>query len=103
VIHNAIVHGGATRMTITVEAAGDGLVRLLMKDNGSGFSGDRNRLGEVFYRHVATSGSGLGLYTVGRLIAAMRGAVSFPESAGGFTVEVILPGELIGENREGMR
>lgn len=92
-LQNAVVHGRSTRVEITVETGDPGKLRLRFEDNGRGFSGDRAKLGHMFHRHTSTSGSGLGLYLVSRLINRMNGDLLLCDSAsGGFCAELSLPG-----------
>ena len=99
-VHNSIVHGRARQ--IWFEAMLDGAtgdrLNLRVTDNGGGFAGDASRLGEMFFRHNPSSGSGLGLFTVKNYIERMNGKVMFSaknisaKSASGFVVELTLPG-----------
>jgi signal transduction histidine kinase len=85
-VENAVRHGGRERVQLglRVERSGDG-VRVVCEDDGAGFSGDRQRLGVLFFRGRDSSGAGVGLYLVRALMAQMRGTASFePSQAGGF-------------------
>lgn len=84
IIHNAVIHGQANE--IFVEVLGES--QLSIRDNGMGFSGDVNQLGQMFYRHNPSSGSGMGLYIVSRLMKDMGGRISFPKSDRGFCVNL---------------
>ncbi len=99
-IHNSIIHGQATRVTIQAKsmitsskggAVANG-VRLRVFDNGHGFHGDVKRLGEMFFRHNPSSGSGLGLFTVKSYVERMQGSVKFETLHDGFCIEIVLPG-----------
>lgn len=62
----------------------------LLEDNGSGFTGNKKQLTLPFLRHSKTSGSGIGLYIVKKLIEKMKGKLEFPHSANGFQVKMSL-------------
>lgn len=91
-IQNAIVHGKATKITISPEAKGSQLL-MTLRDNGEGFKGDVSKLGKAFHRHSETSGSGLGLYLVQQLMKRMSGKASF-ENSQGFAVKLKISGRL---------
>ena len=94
---NARVHGKATKISVhgeKVKTDHGSMVRLSIHDNGQGFSGDRKKLGELFKRHTATSGSGIGLYLTKRLVEGMNGEIEFdinPQGKG-FTAHLSLQG-----------
>ena len=90
IIHNAVIHGQADE--IFIEVAGGG--KLSIRDNGKGFSGDLSQLGEIFYRHNPSHGSGVGLYIVSQLMNDMNGEVSFPKSVQGFQVDLKFRGQV---------
>ena len=91
IFNNAIVHGKATTVEITCENQHADKVTLLCKDDGVGFSGDKQKLTKPFERHYTGSGSGIGLYLVRTLIERIKGTVSFPNSANGFAVQIEVP------------
>ena len=91
-LHNAIGHGAAKEITIEISSAKDGFVDLLISDDGSGFSGDMTKLGELFRRHTGGSGSGVGLYLVCLLTRKMGGSVQFETSQKGFVAKIQMPG-----------
>lgn len=78
-IQNALVHGKAKRLRF--EIAGD---EIRFRDDGSGFQGEWQRLGEIFHRPTSTSGSGLGLYIAKTLLTKMKGDLILDPAAGGF-------------------
>ncbi len=96
-IQNAIVHGGAKRVTFSLRRVSDGRIGIRVNDDGAGFRGDFAQLGKLFVRHNAKSGSGVGLFLVRTLIERMGGKTRFvPRAAGGgdgFDVEIDLPAE----------
>lgn len=99
ILHNSISHGQASEISVTAEKLNTDKVRLRFADNGQGFHGDIRRLGEIFYRHNPSSGSGLGLYTCRESLRRMQAQLSFAqnvkgENCKGFTLQIDLPGEL---------
>ena len=90
-IHNAVKHGEATEIRITIEPRGSGRIGLNVADNGKGFSGDFKQLGQLFVRHARGSGSGVGLYISSQLAKRMNATLSFaPGRDGGFVAEMNL-------------
>jgi signal transduction histidine kinase len=97
VLQNAVVHGGAGRVSVRLEPAKPGAAaRLTFTDNGRGVPADSlPRLGEPFNRGARTGGSGMGLYVSRELARRMHGALYFPAagaSGDGLTVVLELPG-----------
>jgi len=98
IAQNAIKHGNATELRIELEevpssgSGSEGRVRARFSDDGRGFAGDREKLGEIFSRQSGTGGSGLGLYLIAQLLRGQKGDVRVPSSGPtGFVLEVILP------------
>ncbi len=93
---NAVVHGGARAVTVTVATQQAGPVRLTIADDGRGVREDViPQLGQPFIRPDETSGTGVGLFVCGQIVERMHGALRFlPPSpaARGLTVELDLPG-----------
>lgn len=91
-VENAIRHAPA-RTTIRI-TAGPG-PRLAVDDAGPGISpSDRARLHQRFWRSPkrTEAGAGLGLFIVGKVVAAHGGTVSISQSPlGGARVEILLP------------
>jgi signal transduction histidine kinase len=86
-IENSVRHSGVEPVLVTLRASADaGGVRLEYRDNGRGLAGQegkRNpRLGLVFGRGTGSSGVGVGLYLVRRLMQRMRGSVQFDTTPG---------------------
>ena len=91
-VQNARVHGQASQIKISALEEGS-QVRLSVEDNGRGFKGDSKKLGQLFARHTAVSGSGIGLYLARTLTEKMKGRLEFEtDGAGGFKAHVILRG-----------
>jgi signal transduction histidine kinase len=98
VLQNAVVHGGARRVTVGVEPGNAApVVRLSFEDDGRGVPVDAmGELGEPFGRSKDTGGSGIGLYVSRLLVSRMRGAMRFrpSDTSAGLTVVLELPGRL---------
>jgi two-component system, OmpR family, phosphate regulon sensor histidine kinase PhoR len=91
-IQNAVIHGEAQEISLTVEADDGRLLRLLVADDGHGFAGDYQKLGRLFLRPARSSGSGVGLYISRQLVNRMGGALNFaPGTPSGFVAELSLP------------
>ncbi|TGK38379.1 sensor histidine kinase [Leptospira gomenensis] len=87
---NSLKHGNATRLKISSRRQNT-KVSIAVSDNGSGFSGKRNNLGVPFYRHGSTSGTGIGLYIVKKLMKKMKGKMEIGSADGaGFRVDLEL-------------
>ncbi len=87
---NAGRHGQATKLNIEIDSR-SGFVDVRFRDNGIGFKGDRRRLGIIFDRQTGTSGSGIGLYLVSKLVQRMQGEVLLEElPTPGFSVTLRL-------------
>lgn len=90
-LQNALVHGGASKVSVDVHND-HGRVALKVYDDGSGYQGDLDQLGQLFYRPTSSSGSGLGLYICRMLVERMGGQFYSESSAEGFRVAFVLPG-----------
>ncbi|MBN8550050.1 MAG: HAMP domain-containing histidine kinase [Deltaproteobacteria bacterium] len=77
ILQNAVVHGKAKTVTFSATASGKDLVRVRIRDDGSGFHQDNRQLGKLFGRVYSGSGNGIGLYLVRRLMQRMGGDVEF--------------------------
>lgn len=66
------------RVTITLKRQADQLI-CRYDDHGPDFTGDRKRLGQLFYKHESRKGTGIGLYLVKQLMQAMQGRFSISE------------------------
>lgn len=92
---NAVEHGKAKKLYLTVNRIGDGEVRIEVRDEGGGFQGDAEQLGTPFIRHSSKSGSGIGLYIVRTLMRRMEGDVGFRSDGTGFSVHLTFKGSSI--------
>jgi signal transduction histidine kinase len=82
-VENSVRHSGATPVSVRLTAARRGdYVVLEYQDNGVGLSGSTPRLGRLFARGANSSGAGVGLYLVRRLMQRMRGKAKFNTAPG---------------------
>jgi signal transduction histidine kinase len=92
-VENSVRHSGATPVSVRLTAAqrGDHVV-LEYQDNGKGLTGSSSqpRLGRLFARGANSSGAGVGLYLVRRLMQRMGGKAKFNTAPGeGFRCELL--------------
>jgi signal transduction histidine kinase len=82
-VENSVRHAGVTPVNVRLTAAqrGDHVV-LEYQDNGAGIVGDSLHLGELFARGERSSGAGVGLYLVRRLMQRMGGRARFNTAPG---------------------
>ena len=88
-VQNAFVHGKAQAIQIEVKDSGPDVL-ISVHDDGQGFDGDPQTLGELFFRPKKSSGSGLGLYICKLLVRRMEGEITFASTQRGFRSEVRL-------------
>lgn len=90
---NAVVHGGATTVTVQIEHTANGRVTMTAHDNGRGAAPQVLRmLGQPIGRRSLTSNTGVGLFVSRQLARRMRGDLRFDTSpAAGFTAILELP------------
>lgn len=92
-IQNAVVHGRATKMSLTCKRNGPNRVKIEVINDGRGFTGEKKLLGQLFYRHNPSSGSGVGLYITKQLLKRMNGDIKFLEAQDqGFALELDMEG-----------
>jgi len=91
-LQNAVTHGHASTMTITVDTRA-GRVIITATDDGRGAPAEViETLGRPFSRPTPMSGTGVGLFVSRRLVRRMRGDLAFAASPGsGFTAVLDLP------------
>jgi signal transduction histidine kinase len=94
---NALVHGHAKNIHMLFINLDQRRIEIRIEDDGNGFSGEYQRLGEIFIRHTARSGTGLGLYLVKLMAERLQGRAEFSARVhgSGFQVSLFLPGQLI--------
>ena len=93
-LQNAVVHGGASRVDVSVERVPP-TIRIVVQDTGRGVrSQDLAHFGEAFARPSTTSGTGAGLFVSRRLVARMAGQMHFAQrqdGASGLSITIQLP------------
>ena len=90
-LQNAVVHGRATRVSLEMNRRPSG-IEIVISDDGAGASSDLSMaLDRPFVRPTTTSGSGVGLYVCGRLLAQMHGRIELRRGTPGFSVTIELP------------
>lgn len=83
-VENSVRHAGVEPVQVTLRArAADGGVALAYRDNGQGLKAREARLGLMFGRGPASTGVGVGLYLVRRLMQRMGGRVLFDTAPAG--------------------
>ncbi len=85
-IQNSLVHGKARCLRFEIKG-----YEVRFRDDGAGFQGEWENLGEIFHRPTSTSGSGLGLYIAKTLLAKMDGELVL-ERGNGFGGRMRFPG-----------
>jgi signal transduction histidine kinase len=92
-LQNALIHGGATTVTVRIAALADGRATITAIDNGRGAPPRVvQMLGAPFTRPAETSGTGVGLFVSQQLARRMNGELRFGTAAGaGFTAVLELP------------
>ncbi|MAZ46976.1 MAG: hypothetical protein CME65_00345 [Halobacteriovoraceae bacterium] len=70
---NTKQHNPNTQMVEVSLEKREGLIVMTYFDHGEGFSGQEQKLGELFYKHDSPKGSGIGLYLIRRLMQKMKG------------------------------
>ncbi len=109
-IDNAVKYAGSPpQVSIRLQAAGIGRVRILITNNGLRVPHeDRKKIFTIFYRggselHRRRTGTGLGLYIVSILVKKLKGRVSVrdhDDGAPGSVFVLDLPGELVASQAE---
>ncbi len=93
-LHNAVLHGKANLVRISVDAVSANRIRLSIVDDGQGFQGDLKKLGAELLNHRESTGNGVGLYLCSQLIQQLGGSLSFKTSAHGFSAFIEMPGHV---------
>lgn len=90
-IQNSINHGRAKTLRFEVLEN-----EIRFHDDGQGFKGEWTKLGEIFHRPTATSGSGLGLYIARTLLTRMNADLKLEKGpkGEGFGGRILLGGSL---------
>ena len=83
-VENSVRYSGKTPVQIALKAERrDSKVVLTYADNGTGFTGSSEKLGQLFFRGDTSQGAGVGLYLIRALMERMSGQVIFETAAGG--------------------
>jgi signal transduction histidine kinase len=79
-LENSVRHSkrDQTRVVFATQASSDG-VYLTYQDNGQGYGGNPQRLGQLFFRGASSQGTGVGLYLVRTLMRKMGGNADFSQ------------------------
>ena len=90
-IDNSVRHSRRDPVKVRIHARSRGeRVALDYEDNGIGIEAAERRLGRLFARGPQSSGAGVGLYLVRRLMQRMAGTIHFtPASSEGFRCELL--------------
>lgn len=91
-IQNALVHGGASEISVETVRLENSRIRVQVRNNGRGFLGSIENVGELFYRPTSKSGSGVGLFIVKNLVQKMQGQMKIEASDKNFSVAFELRG-----------
>lgn len=94
-IQNACVHGQARRVEIEPSADASGRIEVSVRDDGKGFTGDPETLGQEFVRHTTRSGAGIGLYLSRKLADRMNGSLRLTNTDRGMNAKLNLDGRLV--------
>jgi two-component system, OmpR family, sensor kinase len=92
-VENSVRHARVSPVEVRLMAAARGSRLVLeVQDNGQGVLAGTGRLGRLFGRGPASSGAGVGLYLVRRLMQRMGGSAKFDTAPGrGFRTELWFP------------
>lgn len=74
-LENTKGHTESQRVNLTISKI-DGKIHFTYADGGT-FAGDPQKLGELFYKHNSSRGSGIGLYLISTLMNRMQGEALF--------------------------
>jgi signal transduction histidine kinase len=77
-IENTKNHSSYKEVNIEINST-DNQVTIEYSDGGN-FSGDTQKLGELFYKHDSKKGSGIGLYLIKKFMQLMKGEATFTNS-----------------------
>jgi len=78
IINNAIKHGQASQISLKTTAISEHEISIRISDNGSGFFSPDKQETQNFTPPKYKSGSGLGLYLIEKLLAKIKGTITFP-------------------------
>ncbi|WP_017850120.1 sensor histidine kinase [Leptospira interrogans serovar Szwajizak] len=90
---NSLKHGKANVLKVISKKQLPNQILITITDNGTGFDGKYKNLGIPFQKHGSTSGTGIGLYIIKKLMNKMNGSMQIVPQNSGFRVDLILPEE----------
>ncbi len=90
---NSVLHGKADSVQIHAQIDASN-IQISFLDNGTGFQGDLQKLGEEILQSQGSRGNGIGLLLSKHLINKMNGHVHFRPSNQGFKTDIQIPGRL---------
>jgi two-component system sensor histidine kinase EvgS len=97
-LQNAVVHGGATHVEVSVAPTGTGSIRVTLADDGRGVPQETfDSLGRSFAQGRHARGTGVGLFVCRQLMTRMNGVLGFGQPGGrasGLVVTLDLPGTM---------
>ena len=74
-LENTQIHSNDNKIKIILSDFNNTI--LLKYSDGGVFDGDQKKLGNIFYKHSSTKGSGIGLYLIKNLLLKMQGDFKF--------------------------
>lgn len=90
---NAVLHGKASTIKISVKEPKKGELHLSIQDDGLGFSGDLTKLGSEILASMSSKSNGIGLLITRRLLNKMDGEIWFESTENfGFISHVEIKG-----------
>ena len=91
-LENSLRHGGKPEVQVTIASHTDsGWVELDYHDDGVGAGEEVHHLSNLFAKGRGSSGAGVGLYLVDRLVRRMGGRIEYFNSSG-FHAKIALQG-----------
>lgn len=94
-VQNAVLHGQATVIEVSAKKSAGDRIEVQIQDNGKGFSGDVQQLGQQMVPSKNEKGSGIGLYLVRRLMKKMNGDLAFENTNSGLRATIHIQGRLL--------
>ncbi len=86
-LENTRIHTSSKKIQITITTEQNN-IKLSYFDNGE-FNGDLAKLGNLFYKHNSTKGSGIGLYLSQKLLDKMHGALIITKINAGLKFDLL--------------
>ncbi len=73
-IENTLRHNPNTKNVLVTAVLSGSQIIVTYDDHGKPFTGRVDKLGELFYKHHSSKGSGIGLYLIKNLMKKMNGS-----------------------------